>query len=126
MLNAAGYGAPGSPLSLHLVYNPLGAFLAPSQESLTPAYRRELSEAFGITFSGLLALNNMPIKRFVDHLQRTEGGLDGYMRLLVDSFNAESGEHVMCRDTLSVSWDGKLCAVGVAGAEGGRRHVHRV
>ena len=38
----------------------------------------ELREAFGIKFSGLLCLNNMPIKRYVDFLQR-RGQLQEYM-----------------------------------------------
>lgn len=39
----------------------------------------ELREAFGIEFSGLLCLNNMPIKRYVDFLQR-RGQLHEYMQ----------------------------------------------
>ena len=34
LLNAAGYGQPGSGLVLDLVYNPNGIFLAPPQASL--------------------------------------------------------------------------------------------
>jgi hypothetical protein len=33
-----------------------------------------------------------------------------YMKLLEDSFNPVAGEKVMCRDTVSVSWDGSMCA----------------
>ena len=33
-LNAVGYGQPGSGLSLDLVYNPNGIFLAPAQSKL--------------------------------------------------------------------------------------------
>lgn len=39
MLNAAGYGQPGTGLELDLVYNPNGAFLAPQQATLEEAYR---------------------------------------------------------------------------------------
>ena len=40
MLNAAGYGAPGSGLILDLVYNPGGVFLAPPQAALEQAYKQ--------------------------------------------------------------------------------------
>jgi radical SAM/Cys-rich protein len=69
-LNSLGYGLPGSPLRLDLVYNPDGVFLAPSQQKLEAAYRQELWEAHGIQFSSLLCLNNMPIKRWADELIR--------------------------------------------------------
>ena len=109
-LNAAGYGQPGSPnLPLDLIYNPGGPFLAPPQSELEPAYKRELREGFGVEFSSLLCLNNIPIKRYWEWLER-RGDLEEYMRLLVDSFNPAAGEAVMCRDTVSVAWDGSMCA----------------
>ncbi|EIE21430.1 Fe-S oxidoreductase [Coccomyxa subellipsoidea C-169] len=106
-LNAAGYGIPGSSLTLDLVYNPNGAFLAPPQQQLQEAYKAELAEAYGISFNGLLCLNNMPIKRYVDYLQR-KGQLADYMQLLLGSFNAAAAEAVMCRGTVSVGWDGRV------------------
>ena len=106
-LNAAGYGKEGTGLSLDLVYNPNGAFLAPSQASLEDAYRRELKEAHGIEFTHLLCLNNMPIKRFADYLRRKKM-LKTYMGLLTDNFNAHAAENLMCRNTISVSWDGSV------------------
>jgi radical SAM/Cys-rich protein len=109
MLNAAGYGHPGSGLTLDLVYNPSGAFLAPAQATLEAAYKQELQEGYGIEFNSLLCLNNMPIKRFWEYLQR-RGQLEDYTRLLVSNLNPSTGEHVMCRDTVSVSWDGQMCA----------------
>jgi len=84
-----------------------GAFLAPSQGALEPAYKQELLEGYGITFNSLLALNNMPIKRFHDHLVRS-GELEAYMNLLVQSFNPAAAEGLMCRDLVSVRWDGRL------------------
>ncbi|KAL4443396.1 hypothetical protein ABPG75_011133 [Micractinium tetrahymenae] len=107
MLNALGYGQPGSGLQLDLVYNPGGVFLAPPQSKLEPAYKQELADSFGIAFNLLLCLNNMPIKRWADHLVK-EGRLEEYMQLLVDSFNPAAAEGLMCRDTLSVGWDGSL------------------
>ncbi|GBF96882.1 Fe-S oxidoreductase [Raphidocelis subcapitata] len=106
-LNAAGYGAEGSGLALDLVYNPGGAFLAPSREKLEPAYKQELSEAYGITFNSLLCLNNMPIKRFADWLLRRDA-LEAYMQALLDAFNPAAGSGLMCRDTVSVAWDGRV------------------
>lgn len=108
-LNEVGYGRPGTGLVLDLVYNPNGDFLAPPQHTLEPAYRAELRDAFGIEFSTLLCLNNMPIKRFWDYLEK-RGKLESYMQLLVDNFNPAAGESVMCRDTVSVAWDGRMCA----------------
>lgn len=106
-LNAVGYGVPGSGLNLDLVYNPGGVFLAPPQSKLEPAYKQELADNFGVQFNSLLCLNNMPIKRWADHLAK-EGRLEEYMRLLVDSFNPAAAAGLMCRDTLSVGWDGSL------------------
>ena len=108
-LNAAGYGRAGTGLLLDLVYNPNGLFLAPPQATLEPAYKQELAEAYGIEFNSLLCLNNMPIKRYWEYLQR-RGELEAYTKLLVDNCNPDAAEHVMCRDTVSVAWDGRMCA----------------
>ncbi|GAB4818568.1 hypothetical protein N2152v2_005614 [Parachlorella kessleri] len=106
-LNAAGYGRPGSGLQLDLVYNPGGVFLAPPQSKLEPTYKQELKDAYGIEFNQLFCLNNMPIKRWADHLAK-EGRLEEYMQVLVESFNPAAAEGLMCRDTLSVRYDGRL------------------
>ncbi|CAK0784435.1 hypothetical protein CVIRNUC_007639 [Coccomyxa viridis] len=106
-LNAVGYGQPGTGLTLDLVYNPNGAFLAPPTATLQAAYKQELSSSYGIAFDSLLCLNNMPIKRYVDYLQR-RGQLEEYMQLLVSSFNASAAEGVMCRGTVSIGWDGRI------------------
>lgn len=98
---------PGTGLQLDLVYNPAGAFLAPNQTTLEDAYRRELREAHGIEFSSLLALNNLPIKRFADWLL-ARGELEAYMQLLVGAFNPASVAGVMCSDTVSVDWQGAV------------------
>ncbi len=106
-LNALGYGWPGSGLALNLAYNPLGPSLPPEQSGLQAAYRRELSERFGILFNGLFVLANMPIKRFGSMLV-SKGQFDGYMRLLKESFSAANLEHVMCRSLVSADWRGYL------------------
>ncbi|MGH8128241.1 MAG: arsenosugar biosynthesis radical SAM (seleno)protein ArsS [Gammaproteobacteria bacterium] len=106
-LNALGYGQPDSDLELDLVYNPLGASLPPSQTELEATYREELSEHFGIVFNNLFTITNMPIKRFL-HQLILEGRYDSYMQTLLEAFNPRAAEGVMCRNLLSVSWDGEL------------------
>ncbi|MEZ4751206.1 MAG: arsenosugar biosynthesis radical SAM protein ArsS [Bdellovibrionota bacterium] len=104
-LNELGYGR-GS-LSLDLVYNPVGAFLPPDQSSLEATYKERLQKDFGIEFNHLFTLTNMPIKRFAEALQR-EGKYDEYLELLAKAFNPASVEGLMCRDLISVGYDGKL------------------
>ena len=106
-LNKVGYGVKGTGLELDLMYNPGGAFLPPSEAALTEAYRSELGDTYGVEFSRLVTLTNMPIKRFADFLHR-EGKIEEYMRLLVENFNPAAAEGVMCRDLVSVSWDGRV------------------
>jgi len=106
-LNALGYGAPGTGLSLDLVYNPTGASLPPAQASLEADYKRELARQHGIVFGRLLTLTNMAITRHADWLRR-RGELDAYRKLLEESFNPAALPHLMCRDTVSVDWQGAL------------------
>ena len=105
-LNSLGYGMPGGRL-LHLAYNPAGPFLPPHQGALEQDYRRELRDRYGVSFSTLFALTNMPIGRFHDRLARS-GELERYRDLLACSFNPATLDGVMCRTLLSVSWDGRL------------------
>jgi radical SAM/Cys-rich protein len=107
LLNAIGYGRAGSGLTLNLVYNPLGASLPPPQEKLEADYKSHLRESFGIEFNRLFTITNMPIKRFADMLVR-EGRHESYMALLANHFNSATVEHVMCRDLVSIGWDGKI------------------
>ena len=107
MLNAVGYGHPGSGLELNLVYNPLGAFLPPAQEKLEADYKRVLRDTYGILFNNLFCLTNMPISRFLDSLLK-DGQYDRYLQVLVDNFNPTAASGVMCRNTVSVGWDGTL------------------
>lgn len=106
-LNDEGYGVDGSELFLDLVYNPGGAFLPPDQTTLQVEYKKQLKDDFNISFNNLFTITNMPIKRFADMLYKS-GKLEEYMTLLVQSFNPTAIPGLMCRDTLSVSWDGKL------------------
>jgi len=107
MLNAVGYGMPDSSLQLNLVYNPAGAFLPPSQQALEDEYKVELLKNYSIRFNHLYAITNMPISRYLDYLIST-GNYDKYMEKLVSAFNPAAVESVMCRNTISVSWDGYL------------------
>lgn len=106
-LNSRGYGERDSELVLTLVYNPVGASLPPPQAKLEEAYRRELGNRFGITFSRLFTITNMPISRFLDDLLRS-GQYDGYMQKLIGAFNPTAAQGVMCRTMLSVDWQGRL------------------
>lgn len=107
MLNAVGYGQYGSDLQLHLVYNPLGTALPPSQEKLKNDYTRVLKENFGIVFNDLYCITNMPISRFLDYL-RVNGKYNKYMESLLHAFNPMAIPGLMCRNMLSVGWDGSL------------------
>ena len=107
MLNAVGYGLPGSGLQLHLVYNPLGASLPPAQEQLHHEYQRVLQEQFGIVFNDLYCITNLPISRFLDYLM-SQGQYQKYMETLINAFNPAAVSSLMCRNTLSVGWEGSL------------------
>lgn len=106
-LNGLGFGQSDSGLELDLVYNPVGPSLPPPQAKLEEDYRRELGEHFGIVFNHLFTITNMPIKRFL-HLLDREGRTEKYMQILLDAFNPQAALGVMCRNLLSVSWDGQL------------------
>jgi radical SAM/Cys-rich protein len=107
MLNSIGYGMPGSPLQLNLVYNPLGPSLPPPQDRLEADYKRNLRENFSVEFNRLFTITNMPINRFAEMLART-GETTLYHRLLADNFNPHTVENVMCRSLVSVAYDGQL------------------
>ena len=106
-LNELGYGKPNSGLTLTLVFNPVGQSLPPDQAQLEEAYRKELKARFGIEFNRLFTITNMPVSRYLDYLMKI-GELESYMQTLIDAFNPASIQGLMCRNTISVSWDGKL------------------
>jgi len=107
LLNAVGYGMEDTDLQLNLVYNPAGAFLPPSQQTLETEYKTELSKNFGIHFNNLYTITNMPISRYLDYLL-SSGNYDKYMEKLIAAFNPAAVENVMCRNSVSVGWDGYL------------------
>lgn len=106
LLNAIGYGI-NPDLSLTLVYNPGGPSLPPDQASLESAYRAELKERFGIHFTRLFTITNVPIGRFLIDLRKRERE-QAYMELLLESFNADTVDQLMCRHQISVKWDGRI------------------
>ncbi|GAB3176740.1 arsenosugar biosynthesis radical SAM (seleno)protein ArsS [Telluribacter humicola] len=107
MLNEVGYGVEGTGLILNLVYNPAGAFLPGSQEGLKRQFKRVLRDEFEIEFNDLFAITNIPVSRYLDYLF-SSGNFDGYMEKLINAFNPAAARGVMCRNTISVSWDGYL------------------
>ncbi len=107
MLNEAGYGMEGTGLVLNLVYNPAGAFLPSLQNSLEKEYKQALKHQFDITFNNLFVIANMPISRYLDYLL-TSGNYESYMEKLVNAYNPLAATKVMCRNTISVGWDGFL------------------
>lgn len=106
-LNAVGYGIESTNLIFNLVYNPVGAFLPPSQAAIEADFKREMKNRYNLRFNNLYTITNMPIARFLDYLRRS-GNEEKYMRKLVQAFNPMAVEGLMCRNTLSVDWTGKL------------------
>lgn len=104
-LNSIGYGKDDSDLQLSLAYNPIGPVLPPSQETLLEDYKKELLQREGIIFNNLYTLTNMPIKRFGSTLV-SNGQFDEYMHLLKSSHQDKNLETIMCRNLLSIDWEG--------------------
>lgn len=106
-LNKIGYGISDSDLKLDLVYNPSGAFLPGNQEQLEKDFKKALFEDFGIQFNHLFTITNLPISRFLEYLIATDNYED-YMYALVEAYNPKAVNQVMCKNTISVRWDGQL------------------
>ncbi len=126
-LNGLGYGTlPGK--RLHLVYNPMGAFLPPPQSELETHYKKELQASFGIVFNCLYTFANMPIGRFREFLLRSNN-MKPYMETVKSAFNPDTLGSLMCRRLINVGWDGTLydCdfnqALGLAVDEDCPRHI---
>ncbi len=106
-LNRLGYGKPGTGLALNLVYNPVGAFLPPKQQAIEQQFRRALEREHGVVFNSLYTMTNMPISRFLEFLLES-GNYEGYMERLANAFNPAAASGVMCRNMLSIGWEGTL------------------
>jgi len=129
-LNALGYGRDGSGLILHLVYNPQGPVLPPSQQNLEAAYHEHLGE-MGIVFNHLYTITNMPIARFGSTLI-SKGQFHDYMHLLRAAYRPENHDTVMCRSLISVDWQGYVhdCdfnqMLNMPLGAGGQRRTHLI
>ena len=106
-LNAAGYGKGVTNLCLTLVSNPAGAYLSGNQAAMEREWKAALQRNYGVTFDRLITINNMPISRFLEWLEES-GNLQSYIELLVNSFNPATIPGLMCRNTISISWDGRI------------------
>lgn len=106
-LNAVGYGEAGSGLVLDLVHNPTGAFLPGDNAALESRFKQELAQQHDVVFNNLLTITNLPISRYLDFLVAS-GNYEDYMEALIEAFNPAAAAGVMCRNTLSVRWDGVL------------------
>ena len=106
-LNKVGYGKTNSNLKLDLVYNPSGAFLPPDQELLEIKFKEKLYNNFKIEFNNLFTITNLPISRFLDYLIASEN-YEEYMETLVSRFNPNATKGLMCKNTISVSWEGYI------------------
>ncbi len=106
-LNRLGYGKPETGLVLNLVYNPVGPHLPPAQKELEEDYKQRLKDDWGIAFNRLYTITNMPITRYAKYLRALKQ-YDTYVDLLARHFNPATLDGLMCRNTLSVGWDGKL------------------
>jgi radical SAM/Cys-rich protein len=106
LLNSLGYGIEPD-LPLHLVYNPVGAFLPGPQAELEADFKRELKKHFRIVFNKLYTITNLPIARFASYL-RHNNKLADYMELLMSAFNPATINGLMCRNTISVGWRGEV------------------
>lgn len=107
MLNAVGYGIEGTGLTLNLVYNPGGASIPGNQFALEADYKKRLKEDFTIEFNHLFTITNLPVSRFLDYLVKS-GNYEEYMTKLANSYNPSAAENVMCREMISIGWDGYI------------------
>ena len=107
ILNKLGYGKKDNKLQLNLVYNPINPTLPAPQESLESDYKNILYQKYKITFNKLYTITNMPINRYADYLQR-QGVLEKYFDLLINNFNQNNLRNLMCRNTISVDWKGRI------------------
>ena len=106
-LNSVGYGEDGGDLTLSLIYNPCGAFLPPTQKIIEADFRRELKKRYNINFTELFTITNMPMGRFANFLHDS-GNKERYQKHLHNSYNPEAARNVMCKEIISVGFDGAL------------------
>ncbi len=128
MLNKLGYGnVEKSGLELNLVSNPTGAFMPPDQDQIEKRFRSILDDKWGIQFDNLYSFANVPLGRFKAWLKKSNN-FEQYMKKLITNFNPAAVQNLMCKNLISVSWDGYLydCDFNLAGritAEKKRIHI---
>ncbi|WP_035984624.1 arsenosugar biosynthesis radical SAM (seleno)protein ArsS [Leptolyngbya sp. KIOST-1] len=110
-LNQLGYGHDPA-LGLDLVYNPpvprSDQFsLTPNQAGLQADYEDYLRSQFGIAFNHLYTITNLPIGRVKQYLHRKDLYWP-YLRFLADHHNPATVPNLMCRNQLSVDYEGVL------------------
>ena len=66
-----------------------------------------MNTRYGITFTRLISLANMPVGRFRAYLRRLKQERE-YVQLLQKSCNRNILEKLMCRKNVSIDWDGTL------------------
>ena len=91
---------------LDLVFNPQRETLPPDQDELEKLYKRELAR-YNVCFNKLFAVTNNPIGRYGRHLLAC-GTYEAYMNMLINAFNPEACENMMCRNQISVGYDGRI------------------
>jgi len=106
-LNHLGYGVEGSGLELHLVANPSGAFMPAEQEQAERKFKNDLARKWGLSFNQLYLFANAPLGRFLNWLQQSDN-LEGYLEKLINGFNPCTIDGLMCRNLVSIAWDGTL------------------
>jgi radical SAM/Cys-rich protein len=107
VLNELGYGKQDSELLLDLVYNPTGAYLPAAQVTLEKEFKSALKQEYDIEFNSLFCITNLPISRYLDYLINTDN-FEEYMDKLIEAFNPKALDGVMCKNTLSIDWNGQL------------------
>ncbi len=106
-LNAVGYGYGDPDRQLTLVTNPVGAYLVGNQASLEREWKTSLAHNHDVSFDRLLTLNNLPMSRYLEWLMDTNQ-VDTYLSKLLQAFNPATIAGLMCRNVLSIGWDGHL------------------
>ncbi len=106
MLNSAGYGLKTGP-QLVLVYNPPEFQLPPPQKDIEKEFKKVLFSKFGINFSSLVAMANVPVGRFAEYLRKNKKD-DSYFYSLESNFNGSNLERVMCLSQVTIDWNGRF------------------
>ncbi len=105
-LNDIGYGHEKG-LVIDLVSNPASDYLPTEQFQNQRQFKELLKANYGIEFNNLLCLANAPLGRFKKRLE-SQKAFDDYLKLLVNNFNHETLNNLMCRSLISVDYRGNI------------------